>query len=86
MFVCFFLNSSFVKQYRMTQRIAFELIDEIRPFADPLGTIPIEIQVLSVLNFFASGSYQLYAFHNSVVTFLAIIFSKLQSDWRRCFQ
>lgn len=48
----------FIKQYRFPQNIAFRLIDTIRPFARNLGEIPLEIQVLSVLNFCASGSYQ----------------------------
>lgn len=35
----------------------------IEPFADPIGAIPLEIQVLSVLNFLAGGSYQVYILH-----------------------
>lgn len=49
----------FMKQYRLPQKIAFRLIDEIRPFAGNFGEITLEIQVLSLLNFCASGSYQL---------------------------
>lgn len=49
----------FIKQYRFPQKLAFRLIDTIRPFAENLGEIPLELQVLSVLNFCASGSYQL---------------------------
>lgn len=50
---------SFIALYRMPQRLVFDLVDEIRPFAVNIGTIPIEIQILSVLNFLASGSYQM---------------------------
>lgn len=49
----------FIKQYRFPQNIAFRLIDEIRPFVDNVGDVPLEIQVLAVLNFCASGSYQM---------------------------
>lgn len=49
----------FIKQYRFPQKLAFRLIDTIRPFARNLGEIPLELQVLSVLNFCGSGSYQL---------------------------
>lgn len=49
----------FIRQYRFPQNIAFKLIDTIRPYARDLGDIPLEIQVLSVLNFCASGSYQM---------------------------
>lgn len=51
-------ESLFIKQYRFPQNIAFRLIDAIRPYARNLGDIPLEIQVVSVLNFCASGSYQ----------------------------
>lgn len=48
----------FIKQYRFPQNLAFRLIDEIRPFVANVGDVPLEIQILSVLNFCASGSYQ----------------------------
>lgn len=44
----------------MPQRLVFNLIEQIRPFANPTGEIVLEIQILSVLNFLASGSYQVY--------------------------
>lgn len=50
----------FIKQYRFPPTIALRLIDTIRPFAGDLGDISLEIQLLSVLNFCASGSYQMY--------------------------
>lgn len=55
----------FVALYRMPQCLAFKLIDEIRPFSFETGDIPLEIQVLAVLNVLASGSYQMYAFFSS---------------------
>lgn len=53
------MNCRFISQYRLPQALALQLIDEIRPFAENNGDIPLEIQILVVLNFFASGSYQL---------------------------
>lgn len=55
-------ENSFIGLYRMPQRFVFDLIDEIRPFVDNVGAVPVEIQILSVLNFLASGSYQMYGF------------------------
>lgn len=52
-------ETTFIAQYRLPQRLVFELIDEIRGFVDNIGLVPLEIQILSVLNFLASGSYQL---------------------------
>lgn len=52
-------ESLFIKQYRFPQILAFRLIDAIRPFVRNFGDISLEIQVLSVLNFCASGSYQM---------------------------
>lgn len=56
-----FFRCRFQRQYRLTKEWTFELIEEIRPFTnvDRLGEIPLEIQVLCVLNFLASGSYQM---------------------------
>lgn len=54
-----FLFYRFIKQYRLPQTIAFRLIDVIRPFIDDIGEVPLYIQILSVLNFYASGSYQM---------------------------
>lgn len=51
-------EKTFIGLYRMPQRFVFDLVDEIRPFVDNIGYVPIEIQILSVLNFLASGSYQ----------------------------
>lgn len=42
----------------MPQRFVFDLVDEIRPFVDHIGYVPIQIQILSVFNFLATGSYQ----------------------------
>lgn len=47
----------------MPQQLVFEFINMIEPFAGPVGAIPLEIQVLSVLNFLAGGSYQVYILH-----------------------
>lgn len=49
----------FIRQYRLPQHLSFEFIDEIRLFANDLGQVPLEIQVLCVLNFLALGSYQM---------------------------
>lgn len=49
----------FIRNYRLPQRLARNLIEEIRPIAGNIGEIPLEFQLLSVLNFYASGSYQL---------------------------
>lgn len=51
-------EKTFIRQYRFPQTIVHRLIDEIRPFVHNAGEVPIEIQILSVLNFMASGSYQ----------------------------
>lgn len=48
----------FIRTYRLPQPIALLLIGEIQPFAQNIGEIPLEIQILSVLNFYATGSYQ----------------------------
>lgn len=53
-------EKEFIALYRMPQYTAFHLIDEIRPFCGENGDIPLELQVLAVLNFLASGSYQMY--------------------------
>lgn len=53
------LVNSFIKQYRLPQILAQRLIQEIRPFVLNDGQIPLHLQVLTTLNFYASGSYQL---------------------------
>lgn len=42
----------------MPQHLFFQLVNEIRPFARNTGEIPLEIQILPVMDFLASGSYQ----------------------------
>lgn len=41
------------------------------PFLNDLGEVPINLQILSVLNFFATGSYQMYeGFQILCITFV----------------
>lgn len=42
----------------ISQALARRLVEDIRPFAGNVGDVPLETQILSVLNFYASGSYQ----------------------------
>ena len=52
-----------------------QLIEEIRPFAQNIGLVPLHLQVLSVLNFYATGGYQMgvgsHAFHNLSQTMMS---------------
>ncbi|CAH2101936.1 unnamed protein product [Euphydryas editha] len=54
-------NKKFVSNYRLTKELTKTLIEILRPLMVPsrrLSDLPIEIKVLTALNFFAKGSYQ----------------------------
>ncbi|XP_034256143.1 putative nuclease HARBI1 [Thrips palmi] len=52
---------TFTKSYRLSQDLVFSLIELIQPFIarrnSPLA-VPLELKVLAVLSFYATGSYQ----------------------------
>lgn len=45
--------------YRLPPRLAMQLINEIEPFVENIGDVPLHLQILVLLDFYASGSYQL---------------------------
>lgn len=49
----------FCRAYRMPKFLVNQLIEKIRPFARGIGSVPLHLQVLSVLNFYATGGYQM---------------------------
>lgn len=57
-FTLIFFTNRFIRSYRLPPALALLFIDEIRPFVNNIGEVPFEIQILSVLNFYATGSYQ----------------------------
>lgn len=52
-------NLRFCRAYRIPQNLVHLLIEEIRPFVRNRGLVPLHLQVLSVLNFYATGGYQM---------------------------
>lgn len=54
-----FENCRFCRSYRIPKLLVHKLIDEIRPFAHNIGLVPLHLQILSVLNFYATGGYQM---------------------------
>ncbi|XP_055319316.1 putative nuclease HARBI1 [Sitodiplosis mosellana] len=65
----------FCRAYRIPKLLVHQLIEEIRPFAQNIGLVPLHLQVLSVLNFYATGGYQMsvgsHAFHNLSQTMMS---------------
>lgn len=55
-------------RYRLPQILVHRLVEEIRPHSGELGQVPLHIQFLTVLNFYASGSYQVCVFSHSQST------------------
>ncbi|CAL1300298.1 unnamed protein product, partial [Larinioides sclopetarius] len=57
-----FSDEEFINNFRLSKTLAFQLIEEIKPFLEPKTTrkdaLSTEIKLLCALNFFAFGSYQ----------------------------
>ncbi|CAL1301291.1 unnamed protein product [Larinioides sclopetarius] len=57
-----FCDEEFINNFRLSITLAFQLIEELKPFLEPKTTrkdaLSTEIKVLCALNFFAFGSYQ----------------------------
>ncbi|CAL1298422.1 unnamed protein product [Larinioides sclopetarius] len=55
-------DEEFINNFRLSKTLAFQLIEEIKPFLEPKTTrrdaLSTEIKVLCALNFFAFASYQ----------------------------
>lgn len=52
-------NIRFCRAYRLPKLLVHQLIEEIRPLARNNGSVPLHLQTLSVLNFYATGGYQM---------------------------
>ncbi|XP_067633742.1 putative nuclease HARBI1 [Eurosta solidaginis] len=66
----------FVQHFRLTRSLCRRLIDDLEPHDDQQTSLPITIRILSVLNFFANGSYQTCVGNNYTMPMSQASFSR----------